>query len=111
MRLENKIALIAGAGSGMGRATALLFAKEGARVGVIARDPQKGEESAARIIEAGGEAMGLAGDLTRRAEAEKAVEAMVSRWGGLNILYYGAGGFSGLTRNLRMWMQIFGTRR
>jgi 3-oxoacyl-[acyl-carrier protein] reductase len=93
MRLENKIALIAGSGSGMGRATALLFAQEGARVGVIARNLTKSEETAQRITEEGGEVIGMAGDLTKAAEAEKAVEAVVTRWGGLHILYYGAGGF------------------
>ena len=93
MRLKNKVALIAGAGPGMGRATALLFAQEGAKVGVIARDPVKGEETARRITAAGGEAIALAGDVATRAGAEKAVNTVVGRWGRLDILYYGAGGF------------------
>jgi len=93
MRLKDKVALIAGAGPGMGRATTLLFAQEGAKVGVIARDPTKGEETARRITAAGGEAIGMAGDLTVRTDAEKAVNAVVERWGKLDILYYGAGGF------------------
>lgn len=92
-RLKDKIALIAGAGPGMGRATALLFSQEGAKVGVIARDPAKGEETARRITEAGGETVAMAGDLAVRAEAEKAVNTVVDRWGKLDILYYGAGGF------------------
>ena len=93
MRLKDKVALIAGAGPGMGRATALVFAQEGAKVGVIARHPSKGEETARRITAAGGEAMGMAGDLTVRAEADKAINAVVERWGKLDILIYGAGGF------------------
>lgn len=92
-RLKDKVALIAGAGPGMGRATALLFAQEGAKVGVIARDPAKGEETACRITEAGGEAVAMAGDLAVCAEAEKAVNSVINRWGKLDILYYGAGGF------------------
>ncbi len=93
MRLKNKVALIAGAGPGMGRATAILFAQEGAKVGVIARDPAKGQETTRRIAKAGGQAIALAGDLTERAEAEKAIKAVVERWGKLDILYCGAGGF------------------
>lgn len=93
MRLKDKVALIAGAGPGMGRATALLFAQEGAKVGVIARDPNKGKETARRITAAGGEAIGMAGDLTVRTEADKAVTTIVEHWGKLDILYYGAGGF------------------
>lgn len=50
----------------MGRATALLFAQERARVGVLARDPNKGEEMARRITAVGGEAIGMARDLTAR---------------------------------------------
>jgi 3-oxoacyl-[acyl-carrier protein] reductase len=93
MRLKDKVALIAGAGPGMGRATALLFAQEGARVGVIARDPDKGKETVRRIAEAGGEAIGMAGDLANPEEVGQAVQAVVERWGKLDILYYGAGGF------------------
>ena len=49
MRLQGKVALLAGAGPGMGRATALLFAQHGARVAVVARDETKGMETAQRI--------------------------------------------------------------
>jgi 3-oxoacyl-[acyl-carrier protein] reductase len=77
----------------MGRATAILFAQEGAKVGVIARDPVKGVETARRITTTGGDAMALAGDLATQSEAAAAVAALVERWGRLNILYYGAGGF------------------
>ena len=92
-RLKDKVALIAGAGPGMGRATALLFAQEGAKVGVIARDPAKGEETARRVTEAGGEVIALAGDLSVRTEAEKTVNTVIERWSKLDVLYYGAGGF------------------
>ena len=93
MRLKGKVALLGGAGPGMGRATALLFAQEGARVGVIARDATKGEETANRITAAGGEALAMSGDLTDRAAAERIVAEIVERWGSLDLLYYGAGGF------------------
>ena len=83
MRLKGKVALLGGAGPGMGRATALLFAQEGARVGVIARDASKGEETANRITAAGGEALAMSGDLTERATAERIVSEIVERWGSL----------------------------
>lgn len=93
MRLKDKVALLGGAGPGMGRATAILFVQEGARVGVMAREASKGEETARRVAALGGEALALSGDLTDRALAEDAVAQVVKRWGKLDILYYGAGGF------------------
>ena len=93
MRLHNKVALLAGAGPGMGRATALLFAQEGAKVAVLARTADKSAETARRAQAAGGEALPLSGDLSDRAQAAAAVQAVVERWGRLDIVYYGAGGF------------------
>lgn len=77
----------------MGRATALLFAQEGARVAVVARDPAKGNETAERVSEAGGAALAFAEDLTDQTAAQRIVADVVARWGRLDILYYGAGGF------------------
>lgn len=92
-RLKNKVAIFGGAGRGMGRATARLFAQEGARVAVAAREAQKGEETAELIQAAGGEVMHFAGDLTERPFVERMVTDVIARWGHLDILYCGAGGF------------------
>ncbi len=91
MRLEGKVAIITGAGSGMGRAMANLFAAEGARV-------VAGEWNAATLAEvvdevraAGGEITGVQGNIAKRDEAEAIVEAAVSAYGRLDILVNNAG--------------------
>ena len=93
MRLQGKVALLAGAGPGMGRATALLFAQHGARVAVVARDETKGMETAQRISAAGGTALALSADLADGAAAQHTVQQVINAYGRLDILYFGAGGF------------------
>lgn len=87
-RLEGKVALVTGAADGMGRAAARLFAAEGARVGVLDVNAEGAEAVAAEIREA---ALPLAADVSRSAEVEQAVEALVARFGGLHVLYNNAG--------------------
>ena len=72
-RLEGKVALITGAGSGMGRVAAILFAKEGAKVVVVDWVAEGGEETVRMIKEAGGEATFVKADVSR-AEAENGIE-------------------------------------
>ena len=93
MRLQGKVALLAGAGPGMGRATALLFAQHGARVAVVARDETKGMETAQRISAAGGTALAISADLADGAAAQHTVQQVINTYGRLDILYFGAGGF------------------
>ena len=95
MRLEGKTALITGAGSGMGRLAAEMFAREGANV--IATDiSQKGlDETAAMVTKAagGGDVLALAGDVSNAADVESWVRAGVERFGALHVLYNNAGIF------------------
>ena len=93
MRLQGKVALLAGAGPGMGRATALLFAQHGARVSIVARTETTGIETAQRIGAAGGTAMALSADLADGDAAQQAVQQVIAAYGRLDILYFGAGGF------------------
>ena len=92
MRLDGKVALLAGVGTGMGRATALLFAQEGARVAVTARREEPLAETAERATSAGGVATAFPGDVSMKSEAEQIVADVLSRYGRLDIVYCGAGG-------------------
>lgn len=91
LALTNKIAIVTGASSGIGRATAKLFAQEGARVVVGARRQPKLEELVAEIQDEGGEAIAVAGDVSDEAYAKEIVEQAVGKFGGLDIAFNNAG--------------------
>ena len=90
-RLRGKRAIITGSGSGMGRAAAIRFAQEGARVGVIDVDEKGAAETAAAIAKAGGEALVLPADVTKEDQVEKAVQRAAKAWDGLDIVVSNAG--------------------
>lgn len=90
-RLADKVALITGASSGIGHATALLFAKEGARVVVGARRQAELDELVEQIEAAGGQAVALAGDVRSEAYAQALVALAVERFGRLDIAFNNAG--------------------
>ncbi len=96
-RLEGKVALVTGAGSvgpgwGNGRATAVLFAREGARVAVVDRDASAAEETCRLIADEGGDGAVEVADVTESADVERAVAATAARWGGLHLLVNNVGG-------------------
>ena len=86
-RLEGKVALITGAGSGMGQVAAILFAKEGAKVVVVDWVAEGGEETVRMIKEAGGEATFVKADVSRAEDAKRMIRATVDSYGKLDILY------------------------
>jgi len=90
-RMHEALALVTGAGSGIGRATALRFAAEGARVACVDRAAAAADATAAAIKAAGGEAFGLAADVTDEAACARMVAAAVERFGGLTTLVNSAG--------------------
>jgi len=90
-KLDGKVVLITGAGSGIGRATAVLFASEGARVAVADCVAEGGQETVNMIKEAGGDAIFIQGDVSRAADAERMVKATVDAYGRLDILDNNAG--------------------
>jgi NAD(P)-dependent dehydrogenase (short-subunit alcohol dehydrogenase family) len=90
-KLDGKVALITGAGSGIGRATALLLAGEGARVVVADCAPVPGKETAEMIKEAGGDAVFVEVDVSASTDARRMVETTVDTYGRIDILFNNAG--------------------
>ncbi len=99
MRLEDKVAIIMGAGQGPGatgtmgngRAAALVFAAEGARVLCVDRDLDSAEETVAMIGAKGGEAAAAAADVTDEAAVEAAIGACAEKWGRIDVLHNNVG--------------------
>ena len=89
--LEGKVALITGAGSGIGRATALIFAREGAKLVLSDIAAENGEESLRMVREAGAEAAFVRSDVAKLAEVEALVAAAVSSFGRLDCAFNNAG--------------------
>jgi NAD(P)-dependent dehydrogenase (short-subunit alcohol dehydrogenase family) len=89
--LEGKVALITGAGSGIGRATALIFAREGARLVLSDIAAENGEESLRMVREAGAEAAFVRSDVAKLAEVEALVASAVSSFGRLDCAFNNAG--------------------
>jgi NAD(P)-dependent dehydrogenase (short-subunit alcohol dehydrogenase family) len=90
-RLEAKCGIITAAASGMGRAGAILFASEGARVAVVDRDEARANSTAGEISESGGTAIAISGDLTDDGFAKHVVERAASEFGGLDFVWNHAG--------------------
>ncbi|MGZ6392424.1 MAG: SDR family NAD(P)-dependent oxidoreductase [Ktedonobacterales bacterium] len=90
-KLAGKVALVTGASSGIGEATALALAAEGARVAIAARRMERLDELAKRIQEQGGEALALEIDVTDEAKAREMVDRTRKQWGRLDILVNNAG--------------------
>lgn len=91
MRLAGKTALITGAGSGIGKFTAQLFAREGAGVAVVDLNGAAAEATAAEIRSAGGAAIAVPADVARAEDAERMIGAAVEAFGRLDILFNNAG--------------------
>jgi|SRR5581483_1706351 len=85
-RVEAKRAVVTGAGSGIGRAAAVLLAREGARVGLVDLDAAAAHATADRIAEAGGEAVVLPADVTDEEQVRRAIDSVCGRWGGLDVV-------------------------
>ena len=97
MKLAGKVALLTGAGSGIGRATAVRFAQEGARVVVVDWNPTSGRATARLIEDGGGAAIFVEADVSQAADAQRMVETAVASFGRLDILFNNAA------------VQVFGT--
>ena len=94
MRLQDKVALITGGTSGIGEATALLFAREGAKVAITGRNEKRGHAVIEQILNDGGQAIFLRTDVRKAAECRRAVDETISAFGRLDILFNNAGVFN-----------------
>jgi NAD(P)-dependent dehydrogenase (short-subunit alcohol dehydrogenase family) len=90
-RFIDRCVLVTGAGSGIGRATAQLFAAEGARVAAVDQNGGDAEKTVALIKDAGGEALAIAADVSREADCRGMVERVTAAYGKLNVAFNNAG--------------------
>jgi NAD(P)-dependent dehydrogenase (short-subunit alcohol dehydrogenase family) len=108
-RLDRKVCIITGAGSGIGQATALLFAGEGARVIVADIDAAAGKETVRQITANGGEGSEHAVDVTDREQARRLADDAVERYGAIDVLFNNAG-ISGVgmlhETSLELWERV-----
>ncbi len=117
MRLEGKVAIVAGAGSrtagmGNGKATAILFAREGAKVVAVDRNLDAAEETVRMIENEGHEAIAVQADVTKESDARNLVEAAISKYGKLDILFNNVGigsGSAGLKVTGEEWDAVMDT--
>ena len=91
MRLEGQVAVVTGAGRGIGRAIALAYAREGARLALAARSESELEQTALAVSEAGGEAIAVGTDVTSQVATRNLAERVVERYGRIDVLVNNAG--------------------
>lgn len=91
MPLTNQVALVTGGGSGIGEATAILMAQEGARVAVLGRTQEKLVKTVEKIQAKGGEGMPVVGDISKPEQMQQAIAQIIERWGRLDIVFAHAG--------------------
>jgi len=89
--LKGKVAIITGSTEGIGKATALNFAQQGAKVAICSRDAEKVKHAVAEIEAAGGEVLGMAADISKAADIEQFINAVVAKFGRIDILVNNAG--------------------
>jgi len=91
MQFEGKVAIVTGASSGIGRSAAVAFAREGAVVAVADTDRAAGEQVAKEIGQGGGKAEAFGTDVSREKDVQALIDAVLSRWGRLDVLVNNAG--------------------
>ncbi|MDX2162607.1 MAG: SDR family NAD(P)-dependent oxidoreductase [bacterium] len=91
MRFQGKVALITGAGSGIGAAAAKAFAAEGAKIGALGHSPDNISQTVNEITAQGGEALPLVADISQPEPMQRAIQQMIDQWGRLDIVFANAG--------------------
>ncbi len=100
MRLRDKVAIVTGGGTGIGRATALLFAREGAKVMLAGRRPEPLAETVREIRATGKEARWMSCDVSKSADVQRLVDNVIGAFGKIDILYNNAAVFVGLGKTV-----------
>jgi len=95
-RMDGKVVIVTGGSSGLGRATAIAFAREGAKVVIAARRVTEGEETVRQIVEAGGEAIFVKTDVTQAKEVQALVDRTLEQYGRLDAAFNNAGSGKGV---------------
>jgi NAD(P)-dependent dehydrogenase (short-subunit alcohol dehydrogenase family) len=91
MQLAGKVALITGAGSGIGKATALLMGAEGAQVAALSRTESEVQRTADEIIRAGGQAIAVKADVSDYVQMQAAIDKIIATWGQIDVVFANAG--------------------
>jgi NAD(P)-dependent dehydrogenase (short-subunit alcohol dehydrogenase family) len=91
MQLKDRVALVTGAGEGIGRASALLLAEEGARIAALGRTQEPLDDVVGEIVGDGGEGMAVCADIAYPDQVQRAVREIVDRWGRLDVVFANAG--------------------
>jgi NAD(P)-dependent dehydrogenase (short-subunit alcohol dehydrogenase family) len=111
MQLENKRAIVTGGAGGIGRATALVFAEEGARVAVVDLDAEGAAAVAGAIVNVGGEAIALAADVSAEADIRRVVDETAAEFGGIDVVFNNAGivrRATAIDTTVEEWDRVFG---
>lgn len=98
MRLQGKVAVVSGGGSGIGQASCEAFAREGAAVVVVDIDAESAAATVARITGAGGQAISVVADATKGEDVARTMQTAVDQFGGLDIVFNNAGGSTGVLK-------------
>lgn len=89
--LTGKVAIVTGAGSGIGKAAVLLFAREGAKVAALGRTKDELDQTVLEVQQSGGDAIAVLADIAKPEDMQRAVETVQERWGQLDVVFANAG--------------------